>query len=189
MAESIESKLKGFETGLKGVYLFKPYLFRDFRGAYSETFNERDYSREIKKVTGKEVKFVQDSLSRSFKNVLRGIHGDDKTWKLISCPMGRMYTVIVNCDKKDKDYGKWQSFDLSQETMSQVLVPPKFGTSHIVLSDWAVFQYKQSTYYDPKNLKQFTYRYDHPEFNIWWPIKKPILSKRDEQANTDLAGK
>jgi dTDP-4-dehydrorhamnose 3,5-epimerase len=75
--------------------------------------------------------------------------------------------------------------------MTQVLVPPNFGTSHIVLSDWALFQYKQSTYYDPTQtkLRQFTHKYDDSRFKIWWPIKEPILSQRDEQANTSLIAK
>lgn len=177
------------ETRLKDVLVFKPFVFEDFRGIYSETFNEEEYSRLIKEKTGKDVKFLQDSMSRSTKNVLRGIHGDSETWKLISCPRGKIYAVIVNCNPESENFGKWQDFTLSESNMQQVLVPPMYGTSHLVLSDVANFHYKQSTYYDPKNLKQFTYRYDDPKLGIWWPIKNPILSKRDEQANTDLAGK
>jgi dTDP-4-dehydrorhamnose 3,5-epimerase len=181
--------VKSFETNLKNVLLFKPDIFEDFRGIYCETFNEREYSKLIKEKIGEDIKFVQDSMSRSIKNVLRGIHGDPETWKLISCPKGKIYSVIVNCDENSREFCKWQDFTLSESNMHQVLVPPMYGTSHLVLSESANFHYKQSTYYDPKSLKQFTYRYNDPKFNIWWPIKNPILSKRDEQANTDLAGK
>jgi dTDP-4-dehydrorhamnose 3,5-epimerase len=177
------------ETKLKNVLLLKPSVFEDFRGIYCETFNELEYSKLIKEKTGYDVKFVQDSMSRSTKDILRGIHGDSKTWKLISCPRGKIYAVIVNCNKDTPDFGKWQDFTLSETNMWQVLVPPIYGTSHLVLSEMANFHYKQSTYYDPKNLKQFTYRYDDSRFKIWWPTKNPILSKRDEEANTDLAGK
>ena len=58
------------------------------------------------------------------------------------------------------------------------LVPPKFGTSHLVLSDEAFFHYNESEYHNPKT--QFTYRFDDPRLSIWWPIKNPILSQRDE---------
>jgi dTDP-4-dehydrorhamnose 3,5-epimerase len=169
-------------TKLKDVLLFKPYVFEDYRGIYTETFNEKEYSEAIKEKTGKEVKFIQDSMSRSTKNVLRGIHGDPETWKLIWCPKGKIYVAIADCDESSKDFGKWQAFDLSESNMHQVLVPPKFGTSHLVLSDEAVFSYKQSTYYSPGVLKQFTYRFDDPRFNIWWPCSNPILSMRDQKS-------
>lgn len=168
------------KTNLENVLLFKPYIFEDFRGIYAETYNEKEYTSAIKEITGQEVKFVQDSMSRSTKNVLRGIHGDPETWKLIDCPKGKIYVVIANCDSDSKNFGKWQSFDLSESNMNQILVPPKFGTSHLILSDEAIFHYKQSTYYNPDVLKQFTYRFDDSRFNIWWPIRNPILSKRDE---------
>ena len=164
-----------FKTNLEGVLLIKPDIFEDFRGSYIETYNEKLYKEH-----GIHVKFLQDDISTSTKNVLRGIHGDTETWKLISCLRGRIYAVIINCDKDSENFGKWQSFTLSDTNRYQVLVPPKFGTSHLVLSDEAIFYYKQSTYYDPEILKQFTYRYDEPRFSIWWPIKNPILSKRDE---------
>ena len=167
------------DTKLKNVLLIKPFVHEDFRGEYVESYHEKIYSEEIKKHTGEDVKFLQDDFSTSFKHVLRGIHGDPLTWKLISCPYGRIYVVIVNCDENSEDFGKWESFTLSDKNRQQVLVPPKYGTSHLVLSDFAIFQYKQSTFYDPKVLKQFTYKWDDPRFNIWWPIKQPILSERD----------
>lgn len=169
------------KTKLRDVLLFKPYVFEDFRGVFVEMYNEKEYTKAIFEHTGKEVKFLQDNISCSFRNVLRGIHGDPETWKLINCLKGKVYVVIVDCDEESEDFGKWQSFVLSEKNMHQILVPPKFGTSHLVLSDDAALNYKQSTYYNPEVLKQFTYRYDEPRFNIWWPIKNPILSQRDEK--------
>ena len=160
-------------TELKGVLLIKLDVFEDFRGEYVETYNEALYREN-----GIDVKFVQDDISVSSRNVLRGIHGDRETWKLISCLYGKFYLVVVNGDSKSSDFGKWQSFVLSDKNRIQVLVPPNYGNGHLVLSDTAIFHYKQSTYYD--RSKQFTYRWDDPRFNIWWPIKTPILSKRDE---------
>lgn len=162
------------ETKLKNVLLIKPSVFKDFRGEYIETYNEKQYKKQ-----GINIKFVQDDISVSKKNVLRGIHGDFRTWKLISCLKGKIYAVIVNCDENLEDFGEWESFELSDKNRYQVLVPPKFGTSHLVLTEKAVFHYKQSTYYNPRVLKQFTYRFDDPRFNIWWPVKNPIISKRN----------
>jgi dTDP-4-dehydrorhamnose 3,5-epimerase len=160
-------------TKLPGVLVVKPTIFEDHRGEYVELYNE-DLFRE-KEIT---VKFIQDDISVSSKHVLRGIHGDGETWKLISCLHGKFYLMVVNCDKGSKDFGKWQSFVLSDKNRLQVLIPPKHGNGHLVLSDTAIFHYKQTTYYNPKG--QFSYTWNDPIFKMWWPIKNPILSQRDE---------
>jgi len=161
------------KTRLEGVILIKLDVFEDHRGEYTETYNEKLYREK-----GIDIKFVQDDISISSKYVLRGIHGDDETWKLISCYYGKFYLVVVNCDTESDNFGKCQSFVLSDRNRNQVLVPPKYGNGHLVLSDVAIFHYKQSTYYNPSG--QFTYKWNEPRFNIWWPIKTPILSQRDE---------
>jgi len=162
------------KTTLDKVLLIKPDVFEDFRGTYVETYNEKAYSK-----AGIDVKFVQDDVSMSTKNVLRGLHGDSTTWKLISCPYGKIYVAVVNCDKDSNQYHKWECFTLSDRNKWQVLVPPKSANGHLVLSDLALFQYKQSTYYEQQ--KQFTIRWDDPELGIWWPVKNPILSQRDDK--------
>lgn len=164
------------KTNLDGVLLIKSGIFEDHRGYYRETYNEENYHEQ-----GIKVKFVQDDISVSSKNVLRGIHGDSETWKLISCFFGTFYLVVVNCDKQSDNFGKWQAFTLSDRNNHQVLVPPKYGNAHLVLSDMAIFHYKQSTYYKPSG--QFTYKWDDKKFNIWWPNKNPILSQRDEMGH------
>jgi len=166
------------QTELDGVLLIKPTIFEDFRGEYVETYNEALYrDKEIA------VKFIQDDISVSGRNALRGIHGDDCTWKLISCLYGKFYLVVVNCDTESPDFGRWQSFALSDKNRLQVLVPPKYGNAHLVLSEQAIFHYKQSTYYD--RLRQFTYKWDDPRFHIWWPVRNPIVSQRDESSGID----
>ena len=52
------------------------------------------------------------------------------------------------------------------------------GNGHLVLSEYDIYHYKQTEYYDPNN--QITIKWNNPKFKIWWPIKDPILSKRDE---------
>lgn len=161
------------KTRLDGVLLLKPEVFEDFRGQYVETYNEQ-FCRD----NGIDVKFVQDDISVSSRHVLRGIHGDAETWKLVSCMHGKFYLVVVNCDKESKAFGKWQSFVLSDVNRHQVLIPPKHGNGHVVLSETAIFHYKQNTYYNPKG--QFTYIWNDPQLKIWWPVKNPLLSQRDE---------
>ncbi len=167
-------KMKVEKTTLDGVLLITPpTIFEDFRGHYVELYNEQLY-RE----TGVAANFVQDDISVSSRHVLRGLHGDGGTWKLISCLLGRFYMVVADWDEASPCYGKWEAFVLSEENRLQVLVPPKHALGHLVLSERAIFHYKQSAYYDRGS--QFTLLWDDPRLDIWWPIKNPILSKRDQ---------
>ena len=86
-----------------------------------------------------DINFLQDDISVSKKNVLRGIHGNGDTWKLISCLYGKFQLIVVNNDKNSNQFKKWESFDLSSENRLQILVPPKFGNGHVVLSEKAIF--------------------------------------------------
>lgn len=166
--------METFPTTLDSVRLIKPpTIFEDFRGHYVETYNERLY-REA----GIDQHFIQDDISVSRRHVLRGIHGDDKTWKLISCLQGSFYMVVVNNDPQSPQYRKWTSFTLSETNRLQVLVPPKFGNGHVVMSEQAIFHYKQTTDYDRSG--QFTLIWNDPALNIWWPVQDPIVSVRDQ---------
>jgi len=162
------------KTQLPGVLLIKPSVFDDFRGEYVETYNE-----ELYRQNGIEVKFIQDDISVSSRNILRGLHGDQHTWKLISCMYGKFYLVVLNYNCDSPHFGKWQGFSLSDRNRWQVLIPPKHGNGHLVLSEQAIFHYKQSTLYQGVE-QQFTVAWNDPKFQIWWPIKNPILSRRDE---------
>jgi len=162
------------KTNLSGVLLIKPpTIFEDFRGSYVEIFNEKLYAE-----AGIIVQFVQDDISVSSRHVLRGIHGDAETWKLISCLYGKFYLMVVNWDETSPEYRQWESFVLSDQNRLQVLVPPKFGNGHLVMSEQAIFHYKQSTYYN--RAGQFTLLWNDPKLNLWWPVKNPIVSRRDE---------
>lgn len=162
------------KTKLDGVLLIKPpTVFEDFRGTYVEIYNN-----ELYKKAGINVDFIQDDISVSSRHVLRGIHGDSETWKLISCLHGKFFLMVVNWDQNSAQYRQWESFTLSDQNRIQVLVPPKFGNGHLVLSESAIFHYKQSSYYNRSG--QFTILWDDPELNLWWPVKNPILSRRDE---------
>ena len=164
------------KTNLDQVMLIKLEAFEDHRGEYLELFNKKGYESQ-----GIDVDFVEDDISISYRGVLKGIHGDDRTWKLISCLHGKFYLVVVNNDKESPQYGKWESFVLSEHNKHQVLVPPKFGNGHLCLSEKSIFHYKQSAYYAPS--RQFTIRWNDPDYNIWWPVKDPILSQRDESGH------
>lgn len=170
------------DSPLAGVKVITPQIFEDFRGENLELYHTDSYKEH-----GIDLDFVQDNLSVSTKNVLRGIHGDAVTWKLVSCLYGKIYLLVVNCDEDSAHFGKWTSFTLSDRNRKQVLIPPKFGNGHLVLSEKALFHYKLSSYYDGDS--QFSIRYDDKRFNFWWPVKDPLLSRRDEEADTAFTGK
>ena len=163
-----------FRTRLEGVLQKQLEVFQDHRGAFVELFNEDCWAYTIR--------FVQDDVSISEKGVLRGIHGDSATWKLACCLHGLLYAVVVDCRKEKNTFGQWQSFVLVGPEVGipqQLLIPPNFGLGHLVLSNQAIFHYKQSTSYG--EYPQFTYRWDDPRFGISWPISNPILSERDKR--------
>ena len=167
------SELKIEKTKLDGVLIVHPPTqHEDFRGDYVEIYNE-----ELYRATGIADHFVQDDYATSSRHVLRGIHGDAKTVKLISCIHGTIYVIVVNNDAASPQFRMWQSFTLSDRNRLQVYVPGKFGNAYLVMTDTAVFHYKQTTYYDRPG--QFTIKWNDPVYKFWWPVKEPILSERD----------
>ena len=163
------------KTALNEVLLIKRNMFEDYRGTFVEIFNRAEYQD-----SGIRVEFIRDAVSTSGKNVLRGIHYDDKTWKLIQCIFGKIYFVVVDMREDSPQYLQWQSFILSHHNRHQVLVPPYFGNGHLVLSRQCTFHYKMSQYYDPDNEK--TLKWDDPKAGIHWPVQAPILSQKDSLA-------
>lgn len=166
--------MKVEEAKLQGIKLITPPTnFEDFRGSYVEIYNDRLY-----RDAGITQDFIQDDISTSRQHVLRGIHGDATTWKLVTCLHGAFYLIVVNNDPESPQYKQWQSFTLSDRNRLQVLIPPKFGNGHLVLSETAIFHYKQTTEYNRSG--QFTILWNDPRYQFWWPIKQPMLSTRDE---------
>jgi dTDP-4-dehydrorhamnose 3,5-epimerase len=150
--------------------------FKDKRGRYIETFNKKEYKKILNR------QFVEDDICVSKRNVFRGIHGDNNTWKLISCVYGKCLSIIINCDRKSKNFGKSEKFILDADKYFQILVPPKFGNSFFVLTKFAAYHYKQTRYYGGKN-KQFTFNINDPYFKInYLKNKKLIISNRDKNA-------
>jgi len=147
--------------------------YKDNRGLYWTSWINKDYK----------LIFNQDKFSISKKNVLRGLHGDNKTWKLVSCVYGEVFFAIVNFDKKSKNFLKKKTFILSQKNRKQILIPPKYLNGYLCLTKECVFHYKLSykgKYVDSKD--QFSINWQDPILNINWPIKKPTLSKRDKKS-------
>ena len=148
--------------------------FKDKRGFYWTTW---------KKGIFKKIKFNHDKFSISKKNTLRGIHCDFKSWRLVTCVYGKILLVVIDMKKSSKNYLKTKKVLLDHKKPKLVLMPPHYASGHLCLSPLCVFHYKWSykgKYPDVK--KQKSYRWNDPKINIKWPIKKPILSKRDQES-------
>ena len=156
------------------VKIIKNSTFKDHRGFYWTTW---------KKGSLKKIKFNHDKFSISKKKVLRGLHCDFKSWKLVTCVFGKIFFVVVDMRKKNKNYLKYKTWILSHDIPKQILVPPYYANAHLCLSNKCVFHYKWS--YKGKYIdssEQESYRWNDPKIKIKWPIKKPILSKRDKKS-------
>jgi dTDP-4-dehydrorhamnose 3,5-epimerase len=167
---------------LPQVKIVQPSIYHEYRGMITTTYHSDFYDKLLPANDRNEgLKFNHDRYSKSKINVLRGLHYDDKTWKLISCPHGKLYLVVLDLREKQPNYGKWESFIIGPETGTQVLIPPMFANGHYVMENDSIFQYKLAypgEYYDDD--KQGTVFWNDKRFNIDWPTETPILSKRDK---------
>ena len=173
---------------LPNIIEIQPEIFYDFRGEYVETWNQKYYEKLFPYLQIKDngyshflpkVEWVQDDVSISRRHVLRGLHGDSKTWKLIQCLQGDILVAVVDMRLESKTLHNHILISINDKNRKQILIPPNFANGHLVMSKQAIFSYKQSEYYDGMD-KQFTVRWDDPEIGINWPITNPILSYRDK---------
>jgi dTDP-4-dehydrorhamnose 3,5-epimerase len=155
------------------IKILQPDSFEDYRGELYTVFNQDEH----------QLVFNHDKAAVSRQHVLRGIHGDAKATKLITCLSGAIYLVVVDNRPESSNYLKWDSIILNENNRKQVLVPPGFGNGHLVLSESATFFYKWSYEGEYPDVKdQFSINWRDPKVNIHWPINNPILSERDKNS-------
>ena len=166
-------------TKIEDCYLITPEVSEDFRGEFVETWHKEYYKAGI---LPQDIDWKTDAFSYSLHSVLKGLHGDWKTWKLVQTISGCIFLSVIDCRRGGKTYGEEVSLVLSTRTHRQILIPPGCANGHLCLSDMCIFHYKQSEFYDPKN--QFTVDYKDETLDIDWPIKTGlILSKRDRSGS------
>ena len=169
--------MKATESGIKGVYTIEPDVYKDDRGFFMETFHIERY----RKLLGMNLDFVQDNISRSSRNVLRGMHFQRNypQGKIVKASRGEILDVIVDLRKDSPTYGTWESFKLSEQNKLQVWIPPGFAHGFLVMSDSADFEYKCTEYYHPED--EHCLMWNDPEVKIDWPTNDPILSEKDKK--------
>lgn len=158
------------------VPIYSPSIYREYRGEIFTTFHSKMHP--VTKLMPNDV-IVHNRFSKSYAGVLRGLHYDDKTWKLVQALVGDIYLVVLDIRENSSTYGKWESYIISEKTRDQVLVPPGFANGHYALTD-CVFHY--SLFYAGEYIdenKQGVIKWNDERFSIEWPSNSPILQKRD----------
>jgi dTDP-4-dehydrorhamnose 3,5-epimerase len=165
-------------TALPGVLTITPPIFRDDRGAFSETFNLRQMTE-----AGLPANWVQDNFSVSKKNVLRGIHYQiiQPQGKLVRVTHGAVLDVAVDLRRSSSEFGKHVAVELSQANGAMLWIPAGFGHGFLVLSDEAGFAYKVTDYYAPGGER--TILWNDADIAINWPVRAEdaIISGKDQK--------
>ena len=159
------------------VLIIKPDIFSDHRGFLFTDYLESFFLKELKFSE----KFNHSKFAYNNKGVLRGIHGDFDSYKLVNCVYGKIFQVVVDCRQESINYLKFQEFELDHEDPKLILIPPGFGNAFQVISDYSIYNYKLAY---PKEYndydQQFTFKWNDKRIGINWPIKNPVLSNRDK---------
>jgi dTDP-4-dehydrorhamnose 3,5-epimerase len=172
--------MKFVKLGIPDVIVIEPDIFGDDRGFFFETYKKNEFAEN-----GMTENFVQDNMSSSTKNVLRGLHyqlDPRAQGKLVRVVVGEVFDVAVDIRKGSPYFGKWVGQKLSAENGKSMYVPPGFAHGFCVLSDDAVFHYKCTDYYSRENERGLLW--NDPEIGIEWPVSESevILSDKDKNA-------
>lgn len=163
--------MKIHKTKFKNLLVFKSKNFFDNRGYFRELALEK----KIKK------KLIFTVMSKSKKNVLRGLHMQKrlKQGKYISCLKGEILDVVVDCRKKSKTFGKHFKIILSEKNCKSIYIPPGFLHGFLGLGKENIVIYGCTNYRDQKS--EIGISWNDKDLKINWKIKSPILSKKDNQ--------
>jgi len=166
--------IKAKKTPLEGFLILELETFKDDRGFFLETFQEKNY-----KEVGIKDKFVQDNQSRSSKGVLRGIHFQVKRpqAQIVTVMRGSIFDVGVDLRQNSSTFGQWHGVELSDIGQRQVYMAPGIAHGFCVLSDLADLHYKVSRFYDPDD--ECGMLWNDSEVNIDWPSINPLIHQRD----------
>lgn len=170
------------KTDIPEVIVIEPKVYRDPRGYFFESFNQKEFEENIGKVN-----FVQDNESKSTFGALRGLHFQKTPFaqaKLVRCIKGKVLDVTVDIRQNSPSYGKYIVVELSEENKKQVFIPRGFAHGFVTLSKEAVFAYKVDNWYTPEYDSGIIW--NDTTLNIDWRIDTEdiILSSKDQQLST-----
>ena len=170
-------KLEIESVHMGSVIVLKSEFFEDDRGFFVEEFRA-DQFKEL----GLPYQFVQENHSGSVKNVVRGLHfqWNPAMAKLMRVLSGTAFLVAVDVRKGSPTLGQWFGAEFSSKQRRQLFAPAGFARGFCVLSDYAEIQYLCTGVYNPQGESGI--RWNDPDVNVEWPVKDPILSGKDANA-------
>jgi dTDP-4-dehydrorhamnose 3,5-epimerase len=164
------------KTSLEGVFIIEPNIFGDRRGHFLEAFRE-----EVFRQQGLLYRFVQDNISTSARNTIRGLHYQKPPHaqaKLLMAVHGSILDVALDLRKNSPTFGRHFSAKLTGENRKMIYIPPGFAHGFSVLSEQATVFYKCSSYYHQPSERGV--RWNDPSPAINWNVEDPIISEKDE---------
>jgi dTDP-4-dehydrorhamnose 3,5-epimerase len=168
--------VKFTKTAFPDVFLIEPDVFKDTRGFFMETYNQRKYAEG-----GIDQVFVQDNYSHSRHGILRGLHYQLKNaqGKLVFVITGEIFDIVVDIRIGSPMFGRWFGTHLSADNRRQIFVPGGYAHGFIVLSKRVDVIYKCTDFYTPGD--EYGIFWADPTIDIDWLIKNPILSDKDSK--------
>ena len=165
------------KTSVEGIVIIEPRLFKDERGCFFESFNQKDFEEKVCRTT-----FVQDNESKSSYGVIRGLHFQKPPFeqaKLVRVVKGAVLDVAVDIRKNSPTFGQHVAVELTEENHRQFFIPKGFAHGFSVLSKEVVFQYKCDEFYHPE--AEGGIAWNDPNLGIDWkiPENKIIVSVKD----------
>jgi dTDP-4-dehydrorhamnose 3,5-epimerase len=163
-------------TSIEGLLIVEPKIFKDRRGFFMETYNRQKYES-----AGITDTFVQDNLSYSQKNIIRGLHFQIRhsQAKLVQAVSGEIFDVAVDLRLGSATFGRWSGELLSDKNGRQMYIPKGFAHGFCVLSEFALFYYKCSDFYAPDDEGGIIWC--DQDIGIEWPVGNPVISEKDNQ--------
>ena len=170
--------MKIVKTKIDGLLLIELDVYGDNRGFFLESFNKMRYEKH-----GLNFDFMQDNISKSVKNTIRGLHyqvGEMTQGKLCQVLKGTVLDVAVDIRFGSPTFGEHFTHTLDSNKPVQIWIPPGLAHGFSVLSNEALFVYKCTGYYSKEHER--TILYNDADLNINWQVKNPIVSEKDLNA-------
>jgi dTDP-4-dehydrorhamnose 3,5-epimerase len=165
---------------ISGALLFQPQPHVDERGFFSRTFDA-----DVARAAGIDpAGFAQDSLSRSVRGVVRGLHlrGGAGEAKLVRCSYGAIFDVVVDLRPDSPTFRNWESFELRDTEQVSLYIPAGCAHGFQALTDPADVSYRIDRPHDPS--EDVSIAFDDPALGIPWPLPVSVMSARDRLAGS-----
>ena len=163
--------MKILNTKFNGLKIIEGIKFDDSRGYFREIFLKKLFKKK---------KFIFWCMSKSKKNVLRGMHIQTKKTqtKIVSVVKGKILDVVIDCRPKSKSFGKHFKTILSEKNCKSLLIPAGFAHGFLALGKENIVFYGNDNYRSANS--ELTIRWNNPSINIKWPSGKKIISNKDK---------